>query len=875
MLRIYALWLLAIVVSSGEGAQATALVQAEDQRTSGLALRVYAIGEPMDQLLPLVAGQTPNVSRVIPTLDLEDAELGGLEDVFLTEVDGWLVVPEAGEYTLRLISDDGSELSLDGKLLIDHDGLHGPQPKDARITLTQGEHSLRIRHFETYGGWALKLLWKRPGMDAFEVVPTTALACVKGDVKVTAPGFKRVIRPLATTRPGDGEPLQGVHPALQLSTARPDDFRPKVGGLAFLPDGRLLVSTWDPEGAVWIVEDAGSGDPAQMKRKRFAAGLAEPLGLCVVGKRVFVCQKQEITELIDKDGDDVADEYRCVSSEWDVSPNFHEFTFGLIEQAGWLYANLAIAIDPGGKSTDPQVPGRGRVIRVPIDGGKVETVAHGLRTPNGIGHGPQGSILLTDNQGDWLPSSKLLRLETNAFYGSRAVLKEAAAELVVTPPLAWLPQNEIGNSPSQPATLPESFGPYAGHVVHGDVTHGGLKRDVIDVVDGVWQASVFRFTQGLEAGVNRVVIGPDAALWVGGIGSTGNWGQEGKQRFGLQRLSYTGAVPFEMLNVRAMTGGLELEFTHPLALGQGFEPRAVRVVQWRYEPTAQYGGPKVNERVLKVTQSSASKDRTKLHLAVEGLAAGHVVYVRLVGGLRDDEGRAPWTTEAWLTLNKLPLDRPLQLRAPPRVDHNQLSSTESEEGFELLFDGVTLERWKAHQKDALPSGWVIENGDLVCQGGGGDLVTRDFYADFELRLDWQVGPGGNSGVFFHVSDAHRYVWETGPEMQILDNELHPDGRNPLTSAGANYALHAPARDATRPVGMWNEASIRCRAGQVEYRLNGEVTARFEVGSAEWNALVAASKFASMPGFGKFTQGRIALQDHGDPVRFRNLRIRRL
>ncbi|MEY4774004.1 MAG: hypothetical protein RIT40_1039, partial [Planctomycetota bacterium] len=209
MLRIYALWLLALVVSSGEGAQATALVQAEDQRTSGLALRAYAIGEPMDQLLPLVAGQTPNVSRVIPTLDLEDAELGGLEDVFLTEVEGWLVVPEAGEYTLRLISDDGSELSLDGKLLIDHDGLHGPQPKDARITLSQGEHSLRIRHFETYGGWALKLQWKRPGADSFEIVPSTALACVKGDVKVTAPGFKRVIRPLATTRPGDGEPLQG------------------------------------------------------------------------------------------------------------------------------------------------------------------------------------------------------------------------------------------------------------------------------------------------------------------------------------------------------------------------------------------------------------------------------------------------------------------------------------------------------------------------------------------------------------------------------------------------------------------------------------------------------------------------------------------
>jgi hypothetical protein len=222
----------------------------------------------------------------------------------------------------------------------------------------------------------------------------------------------------------------------------------------------------------------------------------------------------------------------------------------------------------------------------------------------------------------------------------------------------------------------------------------------------------------------------------------------------------------------------------------------------------------------------------------------------------------------------MPADRPLELREAPRVEANQLSAEEASEGFELLFDGASLDKWKGHQKDAPPAGWVVEDGELVCRGGG-DLVTRDFYGDFELRLEWQVPPGGNSGIFFHVSDAHAHVWETGPEMQILDNDLHPDGRDPATSAGANYALHAPPRDYTLPVGMWNEASIRCRDGMVEYRLNGEATARFEIGSAEWGALVAASKFASMPGFGRFRQGRIALQDHGDPVRFRNIRARRL
>ena len=871
MLRLLLAFLLASVAAHAQQTQRPA---AEDERTSGLALRVYFVGEPMDELLPLVGGQTPNVSRVVPVLDLDEADLGGIEDTFVAEVDGWLVVPEDGEYELRLVSDDGAELFLDGSGAIDHDGLHGPLPKDARLRLGKGSHPLKIRHFECYGGWALKLLWKRPGAADFEIVPSSALECVKGDVKVTAPGVKRVVRPLAKGRPGDLQPLVAVHPALKLSQARPADFQPRVGGIAFLPDGRMLVSTWDPEGAVWILDGFASGDPARITKKRFAAGLAEPLGLCTVGKRVFVCQKQEITELVDKDGDEVADEYRCVSADWDVSPNFHEFTFGLVEKDGWLHANLAIAIDPGGKSTDPQVPGRGRSIRVPIDGGKVETVAHGLRTPNGIGHGPDGSILLTDNQGDWLPSSKLLRLEQGAFYGSRAVLKEAAVELPVAPPVAWLPQNEIGNSPSQPALLPAGFGPYAGHVVHGDVTHGGLKRDVIDVVDGVWQASVFRFTQGLEAGVNRVVVGPDGALYVGGVGSTGNWGQEGKLRFGLQRLAYEGPAPFELLNVRALTGGLELEFTAPLAAGQGWDPRAVALEQWCYLPTAQYGGPKIDERALQASRASVSKDRLKLHLAVDGLEEGRVVHVRLVGGLRDEDGRAPWTTEAWLTLNRIPKDRPLELREAPAIPQNTLSAEEREQGFELLFDGVSLERWKGHRKDGLPAGWAAEDGALVCRGGGGDLVTRDFYSDFELRLEWQVAPGANSGVFYHVSDDHPYVWQTGPEMQVLDNDRHPDGRNPLTSAGSNYALHAPQRDVTRPVGMWNEASIVCRAGEVEYRLNGETTARFRLGSEEWKALVAASKFASMPAFGRSGTGRFALQDHGDLVKFRNIRVRK-
>jgi hypothetical protein len=168
-------------------------------REHGLSLRFYFVGEPMEKILPLMSGQTPNVSEVLPVLDLmsdKDERAEGMQYTFVTVVDGFLVVDQPGKYTLRLACDDGGTLALDGKPLIDHDGLHPMTPKDAEVELAAGEHALSIHHFQAYGGWGLQLSWKRPGASEFEVVPTTALACQAGEVRVTSPGPKKVIRPL-------------------------------------------------------------------------------------------------------------------------------------------------------------------------------------------------------------------------------------------------------------------------------------------------------------------------------------------------------------------------------------------------------------------------------------------------------------------------------------------------------------------------------------------------------------------------------------------------------------------------------------------------------------------------------------------------------
>lgn len=208
---------------------------------------------------------------------------------------------------------------------------------------------------------------------------------------------------------------------------------------------------------------------------------------------------------------------------------------------------------------------------------------------------------------------------------------------------------------------------------------------------------------------------------------------------------------------------------------------------------------------------------------------------------------------------------------------NTLSEAEAADGFELLFDGESLAAWRGYGRDDLPAGWHAENGTLAYRPGveGGDIITRDTFGDFDLRLEWKLSPSGNSGIMYGVVEGPEWSYHSGPEMQVLDNGGHADGADPLTSAGAAYGLYAPSSDVTRPVGEWNEARIVRRGNRVEHWLNGTRIVEYGIGSDEWDARVADSKFAQWPDFGVHHEGHIALQDHGNRVWYRNLRIRRL
>lgn len=204
---------------------------------------------------------------------------------------------------------------------------------------------------------------------------------------------------------------------------------------------------------------------------------------------------------------------------------------------------------------------------------------------------------------------------------------------------------------------------------------------------------------------------------------------------------------------------------------------------------------------------------------------------------------------------------------------NVLSAVEAKEGFHLLFDGQSTAGWRSFRAADAPAGWQAVDGTLTRTGEGGDIITTDEFQSFELRLEWNISAGGNSGIMYRVTEEAEATYETGPEMQVLDDARHADGKSRLTAAGSCFGLYPAPAGIVRPPGEWNEVKIIVNGPHVEHWLNGTKVVEYELGSAEWEAKVKASKFAQWPGFGRAAKGHIALQNHGDQVAYRSIRIK--
>lgn len=216
---------------------------------------------------------------------------------------------------------------------------------------------------------------------------------------------------------------------------------------------------------------------------------------------------------------------------------------------------------------------------------------------------------------------------------------------------------------------------------------------------------------------------------------------------------------------------------------------------------------------------------------------------------------------------------------------NTLSKQEKKDGWKLLFDGTTTNGWRKFKSDKIGAAWKVADGALFLDaankkdwqvGDGGDIVSEGEFENYELSIEWKIQPCGNSGIIFNVQEGdYKYPWHTGPEFQVLDNACHPDAKIIKHRAGDLYDLISCKTETVKPAGEWNVAVIKANKGKYSFWLNGTEVTNVDMNSTEWKTLIAGSKFKSMPDFGKFTKGRISLQDHGDQVWYRNIKIKEL
>lgn len=213
---------------------------------------------------------------------------------------------------------------------------------------------------------------------------------------------------------------------------------------------------------------------------------------------------------------------------------------------------------------------------------------------------------------------------------------------------------------------------------------------------------------------------------------------------------------------------------------------------------------------------------------------------------------------------------------------NELSDAEKNEGWQLLFDGRSKAGWHGYLKKS-DSAWKVADSsiflDVTTDGkhSGVDIVTDEEYENFHFKVDWKISEGGNSGIMYGVKESQEFenTYFTGPEMQVLDNERHADAKIPKHRAGDLYDLIASSTETVKPAGEWNTAEIILKDSILELKLNGPTVVKTKLWDDNWKKLVTGSKFVQWPAFGTFKNGRIALQDHGNKVWFRNIKIRKL
>ncbi len=426
-----------------------------------------------------------------------------------------------------------------------------------------------------------------------------------------------------------------------------------VTGMDWLPNGDLAVCTW--LGDIVIVRGA-AGDPAKATYTRVARGLNEPLGLVVVNGKIVVAQKSELTRISDTDSDGEADLFECLNNQWDYTGGYNSFVYGPVSDAA---GNLVVANAAHGGRWDARY--MGWALRISPDGRKLEPISSGLREPNGIGvFGAARDVFVTENQGQWIGACKLNHLQKGRFFGHPSSWPAPQADYkgrsAFDPPAVWFPYKLARSTTGLVEITGDELGPFKGQLLVGDFQNALLMRVQLEKVGGQWQGAVWPFLSGFLSGVNRLSIGPDGALYVGGCQRT--WVSVAPQSYALERVTFNGSVPFEILEAHARSDGFDLRLTKPISSKTTVED--FDVWQYNYKYHAGYGSPELDhdgnpdrQTVIRVKTIALTADGRGLRLGLEGLKAGYVTAVR-AAGVRGAGGESLLHDTFYYTLNQIP-----------------------------------------------------------------------------------------------------------------------------------------------------------------------------------------------------------------------------
>lgn len=462
-------------------------------------------------------------------------------------------------------------------------------------------------------------------------------------------------------------------PSYSVETiATPEGLSVEVGGLDFLPDGRLI--------ACFRRGEVMTYDYNLKKWELFAYGLQDPLWIKTINNHeIMVMQRAELTRITDADKDGKADLYKTVTDDFGMSGNYAEFAYGPeIDNKGNYYIALNTAsamagvydIMRGEFSTEGRkgrmysaAPYRGWVMKVKSDGTTIPW-ASGLRSPNGLELDDEGNLFVPDNQGDWLGTSKLYHVEKGNFYGHAPSLVweegfEGIEPLKVPVPVLnkmrtkaaiQFPHGFFMNSPTQPLIdrTDGKFGPFAGQMFVGEMNHKRIVRVMLEKVQGQFQGAAISFIDslGLNIGNNRLAFSPEGDLWVGQT----DHGWPGDQ--GVQRISWNGIVPMEVLKMNLTKDGFELTFTKPVQPETAINPRNYHFERYYYKYNQAYGSDRYGIETIKVTEVEVSDDRKKVSLTLKKLEPDYIYDLR-INGVQSEKGDTLAHSRLFYTLNYL------------------------------------------------------------------------------------------------------------------------------------------------------------------------------------------------------------------------------